>query len=262
MVLLVVIRACCLDGKESGSAESVSIGSPVIGSGKASEVGMSEERLEEALALMRQAVEEGKVSGAQLLVERLGRVVLHEALGLRDLERQLPMEKTSLIRVASNTKTVVATGILMLAEEGKLRLTDSVSKYVPGFSEGFSSQLTIRDLLCHTTGFDNQLDNFVGEVTTETSEFPDAPSLRVEAIKIGRVGPIEEPGGVFRYNNWGYTALGAIIEEVTGQKIDEFLQQRLYGPLEMTESSHALSATDNPLVRSESRGRHSRAGIH
>ena len=158
------------------------------------------------------------------------------------------MERDSLVRMASNTKTVVAAGILLLSGAGQLSLEAHVSRYLPGFDAGLSSEITIRDLLRHTTGFENQIDNFVGSVTTASTEFPEAPSLRVEAIKIGREGPVERPGGRFRYNNWGYTVPGAILEEVTGQKVDQFLTERIYAPLGMTDTSHALFGVDRSRV--------------
>ena len=170
---------------------------------------MSPKRLADAVGVFRRAVEDGRVTGVQLLVARNDKVVVDEALGWRDLEKRLPMERNTLVRMASNTKSVVATGILKLVDDERLALSDPVSEHLPGFSSGLSAKLTIRDLLRHSTGFANQFDNYVGEVTVENEEFPDAPSLRVEAVKIGREGPEEEPGGTFQYNNWGYTVLGA-----------------------------------------------------
>jgi CubicO group peptidase (beta-lactamase class C family) len=205
------------------------------------EVGMSAAVLAEAANLYGQAVAEDRVIGVVLLVARRGKIILHEAFGLRHREKNLRMEQDTHCRTASNTKTVVATGVLMLAEEERLELSDRVSEHLPAFDQGFSAKLTIRDLLRHATGFSNQLDNFAGEVTTERSEeFPDAPSLRTEAIKIGRVGPAQEPGGEFLYNNWGYTVLGAILEKCSDQQLDVFLDQRLYQPLGMDDSSHEL----------------------
>ncbi len=214
-------------------------GARVLTDGSPEEVGFSAERLTAAVEIMRRAVDEGRVTGVQLLVARHARVVVHEALGLRDLEQQLPMEENTLLRMASNTKTVVATGVLMLADQGRLSISDPVSNYLPGFSEGWSAQLTVRDLLRHTTGFPYTFDNYFGDITLQSPEYPDAPSLSVEAIKIGQAGPEVEPG-TCQYTNWGYTVLGGVLEAVAGRKLDEFLQEQLYGPLGMTETSHAL----------------------
>ena len=197
----------------------------VLRYGSPEEAGFSSSRLEKAVDIMRNAVDAGRVTGIQLLVARHGLVVVHEALGLRDLEHQLPMEKNTLLRMASVSKTVVATGVLMLADQGRLNISDPVSMYLPGFSEGLSAKLTVRDLLRHTTGFPYTYDNYIGDITMESDEYPDAPSLRVEAIKIGKVGPEVEPGTRCQYTNRGYTVLGGVLEVVAGQKLDDFLRQ-------------------------------------
>ncbi|MHC4147461.1 MAG: serine hydrolase domain-containing protein [Planctomycetota bacterium] len=220
----------------------------ILEEGLAEEVGMSSERLSIAVDSFRRAVDDGRVTGAQLLVARQGKVIVHEALGWRSLQPRLPMERSTLIRMASNTKSVVATGVLMLWEDGQLELSDYVAEYLPGFDDGLSAQLTICDLLRHTTGFSNQLDNYVGEITTHSAEYLEAPSLKVEAVKIGEEGPAIAPGRQFQYNNWGYTVLGAIIEEVAGQKVDRFLSERIYEPIGMTETSHTLWGVDSTRV--------------
>jgi CubicO group peptidase (beta-lactamase class C family) len=180
----------------------------VLQPGKAEEVGMSSAALGAAVDIMRRAIAADKTTGVQLLVARHGRIVMHEALGLRDLERQRPMEDDTLLRMASVTKTVVATGILMLADEGRLNLSDPVSKVLPGFSTGLSSQLTVEHLLSHSTGFPYTSKNYVGEVTKKSPEHPDAPSLGVEASKIGEVGPEVAPGTTCRYSNSGLFVRG------------------------------------------------------
>jgi CubicO group peptidase (beta-lactamase class C family) len=212
------------------------------------EAGFSDERLAAAVDTMRRAVDEGRVTGVQLLVARHARIVVDEALGLRDLDQQLPMEKNTLLRMASVTKTVVATGVLILADQGRLSISDPVSKYLPGFSEAWSAQLTVRDLLRHTSGFPYTFDNYVGDITLQSPEYPDAPSLRVEAIKIGQAGPEVEPGTRCQYTNWGYTVLGGVLETVAGRKLDDFLHEQLYVPLGMAETSHALYGVDSARV--------------
>ncbi|MEZ5395229.1 MAG: serine hydrolase domain-containing protein [Bryobacterales bacterium] len=95
------------------------------------DVGMNQAVLRSGLSLFEGAVARDEMRGAVVLVARKGRVVLHEAVGLRDYEHKLPMERGTLFRMASNTKPVTATAILMLAEEGKLSVDDNVHKYLP-----------------------------------------------------------------------------------------------------------------------------------
>ena len=213
--------------------------------GKPQDVGMSDVQLEKAVSLFKTAVEENRITGVQLLVARHGKVVVHEGIGYRDLQNHLPMEKNSHVRMASITKTVVASGVLKLAEEGLLDLEDPISKYIHGFDKGLSSRIRIKHLLTHTAGFEYTYYNFVdNEVTYTANEFYDAPSLSMEAYKIGLEGPQNEPGKKSIYSNFAYTVLGSLIEIVSGQKLDEFHQQRFYDPLGMNDTSHKIYGKD------------------
>jgi CubicO group peptidase (beta-lactamase class C family) len=217
----------------------------VLEYGAPQDVGMSQAQLDKAVDLFRGAVKEEKVTGVQLLVARHGKVVVHKGLGYRDLENQLPMEKDTHVRMASITKTAVASGVLKLADEGLLDLEDHVSKYIHGFDKGLSSQIKIKHLLTHTAGFEYTYYNYFNdEVTFSSNEFYPAPSLSMEAYKIGVNGPQNEPGVQSVYSNFAYTVLGGLIEIVSGQKLDEFLQERFYSPLGMKDTSHKLYGND------------------
>jgi CubicO group peptidase (beta-lactamase class C family) len=213
--------------------------------GKPEDVGMSDIQLEKAVSLFKIAVHENRITGVQLLVARRGKVVVHEGLGYRDLENQLPMQKNTHVRMASITKSVVASGLLKLTEEGLVDLEDYVSKYIHGFDKGLSSRIRIKHLLAHTAGFDYTYYNFVNdEITYTANEFYDAPSLSMEAYKIGLKGPRNEPGIKSVYSNFAYTVLGALIEIVSGQKLDVYLQQKFYDPLGMKDTSHKIYGID------------------
>lgn len=244
--LLAVIGCQPERPSQIGSEEQKAAPSLILAQPEAA--GFSPEGLSAALDTIRRAVDENRITGVQILVARDGRVVAHEAMGVRDLEQGLLMEKNSLLRMASTTKTFVATGILLLAQDGLLDIDDPVSDYLPGFSEGLSARITILDLLRHTGGFAYTYTNYVGDVTMESDEFPDAPSMIVEAIKIGRAGPDVEPGTRCQYTNWAYTVLGGLLEKVSGEKLDVFLAERLYQPLGMTDTSHELFGVDSSRV--------------
>lgn len=245
ILVIVIALLNCQEDKEKEILEGTNQGEKTIEYGVPQDVGMSRSRLEDAVDIYKRAAEEDRVTGVQLLVARHGKVVVHEAFGHRDLENRFLMEKNTLVRMASNTKTVVATGVLILAEDGRIDLEDPVSRYLPGFDQGLSGEIRIKHLLTHTPGYEYTYYNFVGEVTLTSPEFPDAPSLRVEASKIGREGPKTAPGKFFQYNNFGYTVLGALIEECSRQKLDAFLKQRIYTPLGMSDTSHRLYGTDS-----------------
>jgi len=218
-----VLAFCLLAG-------SAAQGDVVLVDGKPEEVGLSSKTLREAVDLYAKAVAADEVRGAVVLVARRGKVVLHEALGFRNVEKKLPMQKDTLFHVASNTKPVVAAGILMLAEEGKVDLDAEVGKYLPGFDNDKCRGMTVRHLLNHTSGL--RISTLFVEPLGEE------PTLVREANRFGEVGPKEKPGTTYDYSNPGYNALGAIIEVVSKQPLEEFLADRFYKPLGMKETMH------------------------
>ena len=184
--------------------------------------------LREAVDLYRRAVDQDHVRGAVLYVAQRGAVVLHEAVGFRHHAYGVPMLKDSMFRMASNTKPVVATAVMMLAEEGKLSPADPVAKYLPSFANPKSRGITIAQLLSHSSG-----------LRIEPIFYPfakdDEVSLVAAVAKFGAEGPAAPPGE-YSYNNAGYNTLGAIIEAVSGMPLETFLRTRIYDPLGMTDT--------------------------
>lgn len=187
--------------------------------------------------MYREAVARGELVGAVLLVARNGRVVLHEAVGSRHWEANLPMEKHTMFRMASNTKPVIATAIGMLVERGQLRYADPVRKYIPSFDNYKSGFITIGQLLSHTSGFRiNTL--FLEPYLKPSKEHPEAPTLQLEVARFGDVGAAVMPGTTYSYSNPGFNTLGAIIEIVGGKPLDVFLRDNIYRPLGMVDTYH------------------------
>lgn len=193
-----------------------------------SEVGMSGAILRSGVTLFEEAVGRDDLKGAVLLVARKGKVVLHEAAGWRDAERKLPMQRDTLFRMASNTKAVTATAILLLQQDEKLSLDDYVRKLLPSFDNYRSGAIKIRHLLSHTSGLRIPVIFF--------KPLLEPPSLRGEVDRFGEIGVEEPPGTTFSYNNPGFNTLGAIVESVSGQPLGEFYRERIYEPLGMSES--------------------------
>lgn len=242
IILLLGFSGCqnlSRDKKENDNSFSSNI-LEYIGS---EEVGLSSDKVLKAANLYKAAVDSGRVLGYQILVARKGGIVLHEAGGLRDYENNLPMNKNSLLNVASNTKTLTAVAILKLADEGKLSIDDYVSKYLPGFDSEKSSKITIKQLLLHLGGYMG-FELFHNGLTPYSPEEPDAPSLKVEAKELGLFGPDIEPGTLFRYSNLGYNVLGAIIEVISQKKLNQYFEENLYIPIKMTETVHLMSDVD------------------
>jgi CubicO group peptidase (beta-lactamase class C family) len=208
-----------------------------LSSGTPQEVGMSPAVLDAAVGIYREAVARGELVGAVLLVARNGKVVLHEAVGLRHREANLSMEKNTMFRMASNTKPVVATGVALLVERGKLGLDDPVRNYIPSFDNYRAGFITVRQLLSHTSGFRiNTL--FLEPYMTPSAEHPDAPSLQLEAARFGAVGAVVTPGTSYSYSNPGFNTLGALIEIASGQPLATFLRDEIYRPLGMADTYH------------------------
>ncbi|MDP2959619.1 MAG: serine hydrolase domain-containing protein [Longimicrobiales bacterium] len=198
--------------------------------GTPEEVGMSAAVLEAGVGLYREAVARGGLVGAVLLVARNGKIVLHEAVGSRHWEANLPMEKNTLFRMASNTKPVVATGAAILVEGGKLSYADPVRKYMPSFDNYRSGFITLGHLLSHTSGF---------RINTLFIEpYLSAPTLQREAARFGEVGAAVTTGTTYSYSNPGFNTAGALIEMASGQLLDAFLDKSVYTPLGMNDTYH------------------------
>jgi CubicO group peptidase (beta-lactamase class C family) len=198
-------------------------------------------------ARMKEFVAEGQISGAVTLVGRRDQVVSVEAVGLRSIEDGLPMRPDTLFRIASMTKPITALGIMMLAEEGKLALDDPVAKHLPEFlgqmmvaacSEDTitlkkpARAITLRDLLTHTSGLPGLLPPGLSDLYTRRNH------TLAEAVMAFSQRPLEfEPGSRWVYCSPGIDTLGRVIEVASGQSFEGFLQERLFDPLGMRDST-------------------------
>ncbi|HJU43604.1 MAG TPA: serine hydrolase domain-containing protein [Vicinamibacterales bacterium] len=205
--------------------------------------GMSAERLQAATALLRQYVADRKISGAVAGVARRGKIVYLESVGLQNLESKAPMRERSLFRVYSMTKAVTAVAVMMLVEEGKLRLADSASTYLPEFKNVRVQQageaarppareITIQDLLLHTSGLSHRTSQLYRESRVRSR----SDSLPQFITRITSAPLMEDPGTRFRYSE-GTTVLGRIVEVVSGRSFDVFVTERILRPLGMNDTS-------------------------
>lgn len=223
---------------------------------KPEEVGLSSERLERVHEAIQRHIEAHDIAGAVSLVARRGRVAYFEAQGLMDLESKKPMPKDGLFWIASMSKPITGAAILMLVEEGKVRLTDPVSKFIPefrGMKVAVTAQtpsgpntaavsytipadreITIRDLLTHTSG----LASGGPMSAAEAAKIARKPGETL-ADFIPRLGttPLDfQPGTRWSYSpSAGFDTLGRIVEIASGQTFDQFLRQRIFEPLGMKD---------------------------
>lgn len=206
--------------------------------------GMSGERLQAATTLLRQFVADRKIVGATAAVARRGKVVYLEPVGLQSLETRAPMTEVSLFRVYSMTKAVTAVGVMMLVEEGRLQLSDAASKYLPEFKnmkvqEGGtgparspSREITIRDLLLHTSGLSHRTSDLYRQRRVRSRSV----GLPRFVTSITSAPLLEDPGTRFRYSE-ATTVLGRVIEVVSGRNFDRFVTERILEPLGMNDTT-------------------------
>ena len=215
----------------------VSAQGTVVSRGTPAEAGMSAGVLAGGVALYEEAIASGEVVGAVLLVARDGKIVLHEALGWRDRARDIAMEPNTLFRMASNTKPVVATGVAMLVEDGKLAYDDLVREHIPSWDNYRAGFINIGHLLSHSSGL-RIPTLFLQPYMEPSARHPDAPTLQLEVARFGEVGAEVTPGTSYSYNNPGYNTLGALTEMASGLPLDEYLDREIYTPLGMHDSYH------------------------
>lgn len=168
--------------------------------------------------------------GVAVIAVRDGKIIFRKGQGMANLELGAPIEPDMVFRLGSITKQFTAVAILILAEQGKLALDDSISKFLPDYPT-HDHLITVKHLLTHTSGIKSY---------TSMPEWP--PLWRKdftvqELIDFFKYQPMESaPGKRWAYNNSGYILLGAIIEKVSGQSYEQFIQQSIFEPLGMKQS--------------------------
>jgi CubicO group peptidase (beta-lactamase class C family) len=191
-------------------------------------VGMSSERLEKIDHVIQRGISAGGYPGASVVVGRRGAAVWQKGFGKLSWERgsaQVTADRT-IYDLASLTKVVgTTTALMVLYDEGKIHLDDPVSQYIPAFSGGAKDRVTIRMLLEHRSGLPAGRD--LWRIAHTPSEARDA----VIATPLGC-----EPGRCYEYSDLGADMLGFIVEAVSGQRLDTFLDERVFGPLGMTDT--------------------------
>jgi CubicO group peptidase (beta-lactamase class C family) len=213
---------------------------------------MSTERLRRVHDAVQQQIEAGTISGAVTLVARDARVVHFEAHGLRDVQSQAPMTTDTIFRIASMTKPVTGVAVLMMVEQGKIRLGDPLSRFIPEFknvkvatpqpadrarvnSVPASREITIQDLLTHTAG----LLTVSGLGLQSPRPWPLAPTDTLASYIPRLAGvPLDfQPGTRWSYSPLaGGDVLGRIVEIASGHTYDQFLKTRVFDPLGMKDT--------------------------
>ena len=222
-------------------------------------LGFSSERLARIGPVIKGEIERGQYPGAVILVARKGRIIYFESFGQLDPASGEPMTKDAIFRLYSMTKPYTSVAAMMLMEEGRLRLTDPVSEYIPAFAKlevsvastdpytgatrysniPVDREINIQDLLRHTSGF------VYGAYTShpkvkelyakEGVDWKDVtPAEQIE--RLAKVPLAHQPGTTFEYG-LSVDVLGRVIEVISGMTLGQFLQERIFTPLAMTDSA-------------------------
>ncbi len=179
---------------------------------------------------------DGDLVGGELLILQSNDTLIHHTVGWMNREENIPFQKNTICRIRSMTKPIVGTCILMLMEEGKLSINDPVSVYLPSFANSLSGEITIRQLLTHTSGIEDL--GYEGYVQSSR----DFKNLEEYVDKVGQLGPVYSPGTKYRYSDPGSSTLAHIVAKITGMPVEDFVQQRVIEPLGM---SHTLCNLPN-----------------
>lgn len=248
----------------SVSAQTRSIKhSPPLSIGNPQSVGVSPERLARNDAMCEEAIKSGGIPGVVALVARHGKIVYYKAYGMADNAAGRALKTDDIFRIASQTKAVTATAVMMLWEEGKFRLDDPISNFIPDFKnpkvlntyneadntwtgEPAKREITIRDLLNHTSGLgygaidgDPRFQKMYAKAGI-VEAFTTSPLTIAENVKkLAKLPLHHNPGEKFTYA-MGLDVLGYLIEIVSGMPFDKFLKTRLFDPLGMYDTAFYL----------------------
>ncbi len=219
---------------------------------------MSNERLAHIDAMLTKAVEQKEIPGAVALIARNGKIVYYKAFGLADNESGRVLKRDDIFRIASQTKAITSTAVMMLWEEGRFRLDDPISKYIPEFADAkvldtlyengtyktipAKKPITIRHLLTHTSGIGYGVIDGSEEIKRIykdagiTDLFTTENISIEESVKKLAVLPLHHhPGEKFTYSE-GLDVLGYFVEKVSGMPLDVYFRTRIFNPLEMNDT--------------------------
>ena len=178
-------------------------------------------------AVIEQAIHDGNIPGTVLIVGHNGQVMYRKAYGSRALEpRREAMTLDTIFDLASLTKVIVTTtAVMQLVERGKVRLNDPVAKYLPEFKQNGKEDITVRQLLTHYSGLEPDMNlktAWEGKQTAYQMAFAEVPQ--------------DPPGSKFSYSDINFIVLGALIEQVSGEALDEYSTRHIFSPLKMTHT--------------------------
>ena len=225
---------------------------------KPESVGMSSERLDRIDTVMRDYIDQNRISGMVTMIARRGKIVHSRAYGMQDIEENKQMKANALFRIASMSKPITAVAAFILYEEGRFLLSDPVSKYIPELKDmtvlvpapgerpdsphysivPAKRQITVRNLFNHTAGFtygSGQVGKLYAEAGISSGLSPTEGTIGDMVKKIAEQPLMFEPGERWEYG-LSNDVLGYLVEVISGQTLDTFCRERIFEPLGMTDT--------------------------
>lgn len=254
----------------SAALALASLALPVSAADDKPQATLDPQRLGEIQQRMQDYVHAGEAAGIVTMVLRGGNVVQKTAVGMQNIEEKRPMREDSIFQIMSMTKPITAVGIMMLCEEGKISLYDEVQSYLPEFRDQMvnvdgwlkkpTRPIRIGDLLAHTSGMRQMPEGDMKDIHWKMDH------TLAEAVASFAKEPLEfQPGTKWLYSNTGFATLGRIIEVVSGQSYESFIQNRLLQPLQMNDTFFYPPADKLDriaIVYAPKDGKLTRAGAH
>ena len=237
--------------------KSIQVSPPLV-SGSANSVGMSEERLARIDSMCIEAVRENQIPGIVALVARNGKIVYHKSFGKADNKTGRELKKDDIFRIASQTKAITSTAVMILWEKGKFQLDDPISKYIPEFENAqvldtlfedgtyktkkATNEITIRHLLTHTSGIgygmidgDERFKTIYKNAGVTDLFTTKKITIEESVKKLAKLPLHHNPGEKFTYSE-GLDVLGYLIEKISGTPLDEFYRTQIFDPLGMDDT--------------------------
>ena len=232
-------------------------------SAKPEEVGLSETALNRLSAALNERIAGGHIPGAVALVARHGKVAYHQSFGRLDPASDAPMGTDAIFRIYSMTKAIVSVAAMMLWEEGRLLLSDPISKFIPAFADtrvgvvsgdsytlaATKSPVTVQDLLRHTSGLTYEFRG-TGPIHKAYGEARVARLKQTNADQVDELAGLpllHQPGTVWEYSR-STDVLGRLIEVISGQTLGTFLSDRILVPLGMSDSGFSVPTADQSRI--------------
>ena len=212
-------------------------------------VGMSSEKLARAKSSVQALIDKEKIAGASIIVARKGKIVLSETFGMMDKKANKPMQPDTIFRIYSMSKPITSVAAMMLYEQGKIKLDDPISKYIPEFKglkvysesgkhDDQARQMSVRDLLRHTTGLTYGYfgNTAVDKMYMSNGVLKRKSSLQDMINKLSGIPLLYQPGTKWHYGV-STDVLGYLVQKISGQPLDDFFRQKIFEPLDMKDTA-------------------------